>query len=137
MPFEELPHTADWSMHVWAEDLNHLFVESAKGMNALAGICLAEKPRVERIFTVSAPDLESLLVTYLSELVYFSEHDCLAFDIFNLLLSPEEKGVWQLNATLSGALILSSNKTIKAVTYHNLLIQQTGRGVEVEIVFDV
>ncbi|MDP2989694.1 MAG: archease [Kiritimatiellota bacterium] len=66
MPFEELFHTADWSLRVWAADMAGLFVDTAGGMNALAGTKLAEKPRVKRTFTASAPDAESLLVAFLS-----------------------------------------------------------------------
>lgn len=137
MPYEELSHTADWSLHVWAADLAHLFVEAARGMNALSGIELAEKPRVRRTFTASTPDAESLLVSFLSELVYFAEQDCLAFDHFDLSLNLEDGQPFRLSATMHGAPILSLEKPIKAVTFHNLQIQQTARGVEIEIVFDV
>jgi SHS2 domain-containing protein len=137
MPFEELSHTADWSLRVWAVDLPHLFVESARGMNALSGIRLAEKPRVRRTFTTSAPDVESILVSFLSELVFYAEQDHLAFDHFNLSLGLEDGQPCHLSATLRGAHILSMDKAIKAVTYHNLQIQQTTRGYEMEIVFDV
>ena len=124
-------------MRVWAADLTHLFVETARGMNALTGVKLAEKPRVRRTYTASAPDAESLLVSFLSELVYFAEQDRLAFDQFDLSLKLEDGQPYLLSATLRGAPILSLDKAIKAVTYHNLQIQQTARGVEVEIVFDV
>jgi SHS2 domain-containing protein len=137
MPYEELSHTADWSLRVWATDLTQLFVESARGMTALAGIRLAKKPRVRRTFTISASDIESLLVSFLSELVYFSEKERLAFDHFNLSLNHEDGQPIHLSATLHGAPILSMDKAIKAITYHYLQIQQTERGVEVEIVFDV
>jgi len=137
MPFEELSHTADWSLRVWAEDLPHLFMEAAKGMNALAGIRLAKKPRVRRSFSASAPDAENLLVSFLSELVYFTEQDHLAFDDFDLSIEIEDDQPYRLSATLCGAPILSLDKAIKAVTYHNLQIRQTTRGVEVEVVFDV
>jgi len=137
MPFEELPHTADWSLRVWAADLAHLFVETARGMNALAGIRLAEKPRVRRTFSTSAADTESLLVSFLSELVYYAEQDRLAFDHFDLSLDIEDGQPCRLSASLRGAPILSLDKSIKAVTYHNLQIRKTERGVEVEIVFDV
>lgn len=137
MPFEELFHTADWSLRVWAADLAHLFVETARGMNALTGFKLAEKPRVRRTFTASAPDAESLLVSFLSELVYYAEQDRLAFDHFDLSLNLEDGQPCHLSATLRGAPILSLDKAIKAVTYHNLQIQQTARGYEIEIVFDV
>jgi SHS2 domain-containing protein len=137
MPYEEIPHTADWCLHVWAADLAHLFVETAKGMNALAGTSLAEKPRITRAFTASAAELESLLVAFLSELVYYAEHDRIAFDNYDLSLELEDDQPCHLSATLRGAAILSMNKAIKAVTYHNLQIRQTGRGYELEIVFDV
>jgi SHS2 domain-containing protein len=137
MPYEELPHTADWSLRIWAADITHLFVESAKGMNALSGIRLADKQRVKCRFSTSAPDTESLLVSYLSELVFFAEKDHLAFDRFELSLDLENNQPCHLSASMHGAPILSMDKSIKAVTYHNLHIQQTARGVEVEIVFDV
>jgi SHS2 domain-containing protein len=45
MGYEEIPHTADWSIRVWAEDMPGLLAESARGMNWLAGVKLAESPR--------------------------------------------------------------------------------------------
>jgi len=137
MPFEELSHTADWSLRVWAADLAHLFVESARGMNSLAGIRLAEKPRVRCTFSTSAVDTEGLLVSFLSELVYYAEKDHLAFDCFDVSLDLEDSHPCRLSAILRGAPILSLNKAIKAVTYHNLQIRQTARGYEMEIVLDV
>jgi len=132
MPFEELSHTADWSLRVWAVDLAHLFVESARGMNALTGIRLAAKPRVRRTFSTTADDPESLLVSFLSELAFFAEQDHLAFDHFEIQVEDRT-----LKVEMAGSPMVSVNKAIKAVTYHNLQIQQTIRGYELEIVFDV
>jgi SHS2 domain-containing protein len=137
MPFQEIPHIADLSMRVWAADIPSLFVESAKGMNALAGIRLAKKPRVKRTFSTSTLDMESLLVSFLSELVYFAEQEYLAFDRIDLQINHEENQQFQISANLEGTPIESLNKTIKAVTFHNLQIQQTELGFEVEVVFDV
>jgi SHS2 domain-containing protein len=137
MPFEEIPHTADWSLLVWAADLSTLFVESARGMTTLSGIKLAKKPRIVRTLSISAADKESLLVSFLSELVYYAEQDHLAFDHFDLNLDLKACQPSRLSAVLLGAPILSMDKAIKAVTYHNLHIHQTTRGYEVEIVFDV
>jgi SHS2 domain-containing protein len=137
MPFEELPHTADWALRVWAADLVELFLEAARGMNAQAGIILANEPRVMRTFSASAADAESLLVSFLSELLYTGEQDHLAFDQIDLRIDQEKSHLYHLDATLRGAHLLSSEKAIKAVTFHNLQIRKTGRGFEVEIVFDV
>jgi SHS2 domain-containing protein len=38
---------------------------------------------------------------------------------------------------VEGAPIQTQSKEIKAVTYHNLEIRETSRGLEVSIVFDV
>ena len=137
MPFEELPHTADWAMRVWAEDLPTLFSEAATGMNALAGAVFAPGQRIEQAFETSAPDAESLLVAFLTELVYYAEQEHTGFDRFDLEINVDENGTMWLRASLSGARLEELTKAIKAVTYHNLKIEKTGHGFEVTIVFDV
>lgn len=137
MPFEELDHTADWSLHVWAPDLPGLFIEACKGMNALSGIRLARRPRLARKITASSPDTVGLLVSFLSEIIYCTEKEHLAFDHFALKLTTIENLPCRLSANLSGAPILQINKSIKAVTYHDLQIHPTDEGYEARIVFDV
>ena len=132
MPFEEIQHTADWSLRIWATDLPELFAESARGMNALSGTRLSPAPKISRTIELDAPDSESLLVSFLSELVYFGEQEKLAFDEFTIRLAKN-----RLTAKIAGGSILSIDKAIKAVTYHNLQILETPNGFEVEIVFDV
>jgi SHS2 domain-containing protein len=132
MGFEEISHTADWSVRVWAENLPSLFVESARAMNSLSGVVLQERPRAERTFEMEEPDVESLLVAFLSELVYYQEQENLAFDVLEVKV---ESG--KLEVIMEGAQIESVDKAIKAVTYHNLKIQKTGADLETTIVFDV
>jgi protein archease len=130
--FEELSHTADWAIRVWARSLPELFVEAASGMNTLSGLRPTSSPRVSRTFEAKAPDVESLLVAFLSELVWAVEQEKLVFDAFNVVLKGSK-----LKVIMLGAPILSINKSIKAVTYHNLQITKTDLGFQVEIVFDV
>lgn len=134
--FLELPHTADWAVRVWAADLPALFAAGANAMNALAGVRLTEGPRVSRPFEAEAPDAESLLVAFLSELVYAAEQDNLAFDRFDIE-TEQHVGLYRIHARLEGAPIEAIEKPIKAVTYHNLEIISVEEGLEVEIVFDV
>ena len=132
MGFEEISHTADWSARVWAEDLPSLFAEAARAMNSLSGTTTGKEPRVKRTFDATGPDAESLLVAFLSELVFYEEHENLAFDLFEL-----ELGRKRLKVEMEGARIVSVDKAIKAVTYHNLKIRETDQGFETTIVFDV
>jgi SHS2 domain-containing protein len=105
-------------------------------MNALSGAEPAPGPAAHRTLSLSAPDAESLLVAFLSELVYTAEQEKITFTSIRVeTLEGSER--WELRAEMDGALLASANKTIKAVTYHNLRIRQTARGYEVEIVFDV
>jgi len=132
MGFEEISHTADWSARVWAEDLPGLFAEAARAMNTLAGTVTGQGPRVQRTFETEAPDTESLLVAFLSELVYSQEQENLAFDRFEVQVEGQ-----RLKVDMEGAQIVSADKAIKAVTYHNLNIETTDQGLETTIVFDV
>lgn len=101
-------------------------------MNTLMGMRLASGPRTNRSLHITGLDPETLLVNFLSELLFISEQDKLAFDEFKLEMTGD-----RLEAEMSGALVLSIEKIIKAVTFHNLHIRQTPQGYEVEIVFDV
>lgn len=134
--YEEVPHTADWALRVWAPHLPSLFQQAAAGMYALAGITLADDQAVEREVMLSAPDAETLLVAFLSELLYFGEQEHVAFAEVVPEIVQTEQG-YTLRAWLHGSLIRSLSKAIKAVTFHNLRIRSTPQGLETEIVFDV
>jgi SHS2 domain-containing protein len=130
--FQEQPHTADWALDVWAPDLAGLLRQAAVGMYALMQARLQAEPRETYRFEIAALDRETLLVTFLSELLYFMQRDDVAFDQFDLVQVGE-----RLLAKVEGAPIESIAKEIKAVTYHNLAVRETARGLETTIVFDV
>ncbi len=130
--YQEIEHTADWELAVWAPGLPGLLEQAARGMYALAGARLQPVPPVCCTLELQAEDAESLLVSFLSELLYWVEQDNLAFDQFHLSLDG-----FHLRASLSGAPLARWEKEIKAVTFHNLLARQTDQGWRVNIVFDV
>jgi SHS2 domain-containing protein len=130
--FYELQHTADWELKAWAPDLAGLLEQAARGMYTLSGVHLYPEPRLTRILELSASDAESLLVKFLSELLYLGEQYGMGFDTFELRVNGNT-----LRGKLAGAPMAEQAKEIKAVTYHNLAIQSGPRGLEVQIVFDV
>lgn len=130
--FQEQPHTADWALDVWAPNLAGLLQQAAVGMYALMHARPRAEPRETYRFEIAARDQETLLVTFLSELLYFTQRDDVAFDQFDLVQVGE-----RLMAEVEGAPIESIAKEIKAVTYHNLAVRETARGLETTIVFDV
>jgi len=130
--FRELEHTADWQLEVWAPDLPGLFAQAALGMYELSGVHLDSANRVSEELELESHDHESLLVEFLHELLYLGESRGLAFDEFNIKIEDAK-----LSAQVSGAAIAVQNKEIKAVTYHDLKIRESPRGLEAKIVFDV
>jgi SHS2 domain-containing protein len=131
--FEEISHTADWAVRVWAPDFNQLLIQSARAMNTLTEMKLMEGGSlVERHIQLSANDPESLLVAFLNELLFLQQQEGLGFNQIGLTLFG-----FEIQAVLKGAKILNLRKEIKAVTFHNLNILETEQGVEATIVFDV
>jgi SHS2 domain-containing protein len=133
--FEEVSHTADLEIRVWAEDLESLFRQSAAGMVHLSGVedLMEGISSVKQTISLEAMDYEGLLILFLEELLYRLTEDYMIYDIKKLSISSE----YALKANLKGSQIKSYQRDIKAVTYHNLNISTTADGYEVHIVFDI
>jgi SHS2 domain-containing protein len=130
--FEEIPHTADWSIRIWAPDLEELFIQAANGMQTLMGLKFAEIKRERREIDVRAEDTEGLLVAFLNELLFRLEIEKCACDRFSLSLDGYHLTGWG-----ECGRVLSINKEIKAVTYHRLKIDSNADGFNTTVVFDV
>lgn len=130
--FREIEHTADWELHIWAPDMAALFEQAAVGMYKLSGTVLASGARVTHPLNISASDHESLLVSFLSELLYFGEAEGVGFDEYLFQISERT-----LSGEIRGTTISTQEKEIKAVTFHQMEILTTSLGLAVNIVFDV
>jgi protein archease len=131
--FREKAHTADWELEVWAPDLACLLEQAARGMYALSGMRFKPGEVQTRMVSLHAADAEGLLVRFLTELLWLAEQQGLGFETFSIQLDSH----FNLKAELRGYAIASVDKEIKAVTYHNLQVQDTAQGLRVLIVFDV
>ncbi|GAP15129.1 uncharacterized conserved protein [Longilinea arvoryzae] len=127
-----MEHTADWAMEVWAPDLEGLFTQAALGLYRLMGVRLADAPGVSRQLEVSSADPESLLVAFLSELLFRAETRRVAFDRIILQCNG-----LSLQAQFEEKPLVAQARLVKAVTYHDLAILQAEDGWKVKIVFDV
>lgn len=101
-------------------------------MFALMGVEQTEGEPVSRQIRLGAGDLEALLVTFLSDLLFYMEDEGLAFEPAEVRIEESN-----LSAQLIGRPVTEQRKEIKAVTYHRLAIQPTPNGYEVTITFDV
>ncbi len=131
--FRERAHTADWELEVWAPNLVTLLEQAARGMYSISGVQLEAGSNQVRSFTLHASDAESLLVRFLSELLWLEQEQGLGFDQVSLQLDED----YHLRADLRGGPVTHLDKEIKAVTYHNLKVEKKPQGLQVNIVFDV
>lgn len=130
--YEEVDHTADIALHAWGENFESLLEHAAYGLYDLMGVELDSEASVETQFEVPQGALETVLVDFLSELLYLAEEQELACKSFSFLESDD-----QLLINTEGKQILSRVRYIKAVTFHDLNVEKNSKGVEATITFDV
>ncbi len=143
--FEIVPHTADLKIRAYGTTLQELF------RNALKGMFSSIKPQGPRItykgelpevrhFTaehevvVHSANRELLLIDFLSECLYLSDiHNEAYFDTRFKTFNDTE-----LASTIYGVEITGFEEVeIKAVTYHDLEMQEIEGVWQVTIVFDI
>jgi SHS2 domain-containing protein len=131
--FEEVEHTADVALRVWGEGIAALFVNAARGLIWLLADPAAVEPTIELSVELEAYDAETLLVSWLGELLYLHERDDVLFTEFDL----EEVTETRLRGVVRGGPIGEPRYHIKAVTFSEMAIQPGERGLETIVVFDV
>lgn len=133
---EELDHTAEIGLRVWASSEARLF--GCVG-EAMFGLLLGVEsdpaaPAAERVLEIEAGDPDSLLVDWLNELLYLHETTGNVYLSCNVL-------EWQpgrLAARVAGRRPLTMPELhIKAATYHQLRIAPEKGGWLAEVYFDI
>lgn len=136
-----LDHTADVAFEVTAASLDDLFAEAAGALLETITDPATVRPSLHRGFELSAPDLETLLVDWLGELVYVFEVDRQLFADAAVTVTEGEDGP-RLEAVSRGEPYDPDRHPIrvlvKAVTYHQLEVACRPDGTwAARVVFDV
>ncbi|OIO34299.1 MAG: hypothetical protein AUJ70_01380 [Candidatus Omnitrophica bacterium CG1_02_40_15] len=140
-PFEFIDHTADVGIKAWGSTLTELFENAAIGMFAvIAGEeYKAQGSKIEKKIEISknTDNLEEILVSWLSELLYIFNREKIYFNNFKIS-SLNNSGIKAETNGVNIGLYQSNLYTeIKAVTFHNLKIEETADGFNCTIIFDV
>ena len=136
-PYEFIDHTADIAIKASGKTLAEAFENAAKGMFDI----ITDKSEIESVgqygIELEAPDLEQLLVDWLSELLFINTSQNLVFGFFKVELDEKKK---KLSAKIFGEKYdISKHKIgveIKAVTYHMLEVRNK-RPDHVQVLFDI
>ncbi|HKW97489.1 MAG TPA: archease [Bryobacteraceae bacterium] len=136
-PFEILEHTADVGFRAHGANLKSLFENAALAMVSIAADLGRVEPREPFALTTDGTDGESLLVNWLSEVLWWWDAKRIAFREFHI----SEMDAGHVRAIGLGepwdAARHRAKLIIKAVTYHQLKIAETREGWSAEVFLDV
>ncbi len=127
----EVPHTADEAIEVLGCSLDELFINAAIGMLSIMEVNSQEGDVGCEKLLLTENDHESLLVAFLSEILFLVEQKRYPYNI-QVKISGSK-----LESTFQCSSIISCNKEIKAVTFNQLNIMQINGQFQTRIVFDV
>jgi SHS2 domain-containing protein len=133
-------HTADIAITAEGRTLEELFTFFAEGYREVSidGKCGDEKDR--KTISLTADELDELLVDFLSELNYLTLVNKWIFcDIKDMQIVEQDE--YKLTAVIEGEPYKEGQYEfkveIKAVTYHQLNIVRTDQGYLATVVFDI
>ncbi|NMB78116.1 MAG: archease [Methanomicrobiales archaeon] len=135
MSFKELSHTADVRMRIEAPALDMLFSEA---FLALMQTVFGSNRRGghQKTIQVEADDIETLLLDFLSEVLFVCEVEGLVFAFAKVTISGHT-----LTAVLDGEPFDRSRHAagteVKGISYSGLAITHDTNGYMVDILFDV
>jgi protein archease len=135
--FEILEHPADIGFRAFGRTLPELFANAAVAMLSIACEMEDVTPRQEYRLAAAGGDYESLLVSWLSEVLYWFDGKRIAFREFRVTqLAPDT-----ISAVARGeprdASRHRAKLIVKAVTWHQLKIARTGDGWMAEVYLDI
>lgn len=129
--FYEISHTADVSLKVIGPTLESLFLYAAKGFYSLVEVVADNRKKEHYEIDLFEINNESLLVSFLSELIFFLEKSVFMSEIEVCIHDSK------LNASMIGSPVISMQHEIKAVTYNDLEINLIDGMYATTIVFDI
>ena len=135
--YETIDHTADMGIRVWGRTKKALFKNAAEGMFDLIvdKKTVAAKKKIR--FSLKAPDIRELFVSWLRELLYRYSAKATVFKRFSVSTLTDN----HIIASAAGEKVDLKKHVfkndLKAVTYHGLDVKKTKTGWETQVIFDV
>lgn len=140
--YQLLEHTADVGVSAWGPDPAHAFAEAARGMFA---VILGEDPAgwsgsgrtITLDVTVNGEDWPTLLVNWLAELLFrFEVEGVVPQRIAVSVCAPP-----RCEARIEGIAVDDPSQlggvAVKAVTYHQLMVDIAPARTQVRVFFDI
>lgn len=135
--FDVVEHTADTGIIAYGTDMKGAFANAAYGMFSLMADLERVKEESSRYVEAEGSDRESLLVSWLNELLYLFDAEGILFKRFDILELTDTR----LKADVYGEKADASRHRlgggIKAATYHMLQVSEDDGRWRIRVIFDV
>ncbi|MDP8952355.1 MAG: archease [Actinomycetota bacterium] len=136
-----LDHTADIGFEIGAPTLEALFDEARQALLMAIFERPPEKGEEERPARLRAPDLETLLVRWINELVFFTQSDGFVPVRADIRIQETGEGGFSIEAYLAGAPLdlegYGWQGEIKSATFHGLEVTHGSEGWRAQVILDV
>ncbi len=143
--FQEIDHTADVGLRIWAPALDELFVEAARGMFSLLLTSdtdefpqsVQDRKQKTHTLDLTSTSADLLLRDWLSELLYIHTTERTFFTDFVVQQIDDQN----LTGQATGSVFSRDDEhlftEIKAVTYHGLELSRDEEGFRAQVIFDI
>lgn len=132
-----LDHPADLGIEADGRTLREAFANAAKALTSVILDPNGIAQREERIVELQAADAEQLLVKWLSEILYL--YDGLGFvgSEFDVLELSETRLLARMRGEKFDERKHQTRLDVKAITYHQLAIEENEQGARVRVFLDI
>jgi SHS2 domain-containing protein len=129
--------TADAGIEAWGDTVEEAFKGAAEGLASLMADIPESKLTKTVPVTVRGENLPALLVLFLNELIFLEETGDLVPGRIKRLWINGNNLFAMVQCAPGAALDPSERSSVKAATYHDLGIDQSGGEVRIKVIFDV
>lgn len=131
--YRVIDHPSDIGIEAFGKDKNDLFGNAAFGMMDTMFDLRGVSGEMSFDIKVSSDDVESLLIAWLSELLYICDSKHVSLCRFEIGRLTDK----ELEAKVLGGKIIKTKLFIKAATYNQLEIKKEKDNWKARIIFDV
>ena len=135
--FTLIDHPADLGVEAWGATIAQAFEQAATGLMSVILDASSVEAHVSREVFLEASDLEHLLVKWLAEVLYLYDGEKFVSREFSVSQLRQDS----LRATVLGEPFAAEKHVtrldVKAVTYHQLVVEETATVCRIKVFLDI
>ena len=131
MKYKYIEHTADIMFEAYGKSYEEALENAAKALFSIFGTA---EPKKKAVFSASAHNIEELTVQVLADMLAYSDTHEIVFSKFSVEEFDAEKPSVTINAWGEKK---RPRDSVKAVTYHEMMVEKGKKGWTIRLLLDV